>query len=338
MMNILKKGTPMFNAILLSNNDNNFSCELVQLNNDELPDEAIEIDVEFSTINYKDGLAITGRPGIVRSWPMIPGIDLTGTIASSQDPDWKPGDKVTVNGWDVGEKHWGGLAQKARVKPGWLTPLPDSLNPFHAAAIGTAGYTAMLCVLELEEHGIGPDKGPVVVTGAAGGVGSVAVAVLAKLGYEVTASSGRVETEGDYLRELGAAEIIHRDEFSGDFRPLGSARWAGAIDVVGSTTLAQIISQTQPHGCVAACGLAQGADLPGSVIPFILRAVTLAGVNCVYETPARRELAWRRLADDLDLAKLDMITEEVGLGDVSQIAADILDGKVRGRVVVDVNR
>jgi len=328
----------VFNAILLSKKDANFTCQLVQLNNDELPDEAIEIDVEYSTINYKDGLAITGRPGIVRSWPMIPGIDLTGTIAASQDPNWKPGDKVGVNGWDIGESHWGGLAQKARVKPGWLTPLPDSLNTFRAAAIGTAGYTAMLCVLELEEHGITPDQGPVVVTGAAGGVGSVAVAVLAKLGYEVTASSGRVDTEGDYLKELGAAEIIHRDEFAGDARPLGSAKWAGAIDVVGSTTLAQIISQTKPHGCVAACGLAQGADLPGSVIPFILRAVTLAGVNCVYETPARRELAWQRLADDLDLTKLDLMTQEVGLGDVPQVATDILEGQVRGRVVVNVNR
>ncbi len=328
----------MFNAILLSKDDDKFSCQQVQLNIDDLPDEAIEIDVEYSTVNYKDGLAITGRPGIVRNWPMIPGIDLTGTIAGSQDPNWQAGDKVAVNGWDIGEQHWGGLAQKARVNPGWLTPLPDSLSTYHAAAIGTAGYTAMLCVLELEEHDIGPDKGPIVVTGAAGGVGSVAVAVLAKLGYEVTASSGRVETEGDYLKALGATEVIHRDEFSGDLRPLASARWAGAIDVVGSTALAHIISQTLPHGCVAACGLAQGADLPSSVLPFILRAVTLAGVNCVYEPPQRRELAWQRLSEDLDLAKLDMMTGEVGLGDVSQVAADILEGKIRGRVVVNVNR
>lgn len=328
----------MFNAILLSKDDDNFSCQQVQLNIDQLPDEAVELDVEYSTINYKDGLAITGRPGIIRSWPIVPGIDLTGVVSASQDPAWQPGDRITLNGWDVGEKHWGGLAQKARANPGWLTRLPDSISTYHGAAIGTAGYTAMLCVLELEEHGVTPDKGPVVVTGAAGGVGSVAVAVLAKLGYEVTASSGRIDTEGDYLKELGASQVIHRDEFSGELRPLGSAKWAGAVDVVGSTTLAQIISETQPHGCVAACGLAQGADLPGSVIPFILRAVTLAGVNCVYEPPQRRELAWQRLAQDLDLGKLDLMTREVGLGDVPQVAADILEGQIRGRVVVDVNR
>ncbi len=328
----------MFNAILLSKDDDNFSCQQVQLNADQLPDEAVEIDVEYSTINYKDGLAITGRPGIVRNWPIVPGIDLTGTIAASQDPNWQAGDRITLNGWDVGEKHWGGLAQKARSKPEWLTRLPETISTFHGAAIGTAGYTAMLCVLELEEHGITPDKGPVLVTGAAGGVGSVAVAVLAKLGYEVTASSGRGDTEDDYLKALGASQVIGRDEFSGELRPLGSAKWAGAVDVVGSTTLAQVISETQPHGCVAACGLAQGADLPGSVIPFILRAVTLAGVNCVYEPAARRDLAWERLARDLDLDKLDMMTQEVGLGEVPQVAADILEGKVRGRVVVNVNR
>lgn len=328
----------MFNAIMLSNDDDNFSCQQVQLNIDQLPEEAVEIDVEYSTINYKDGLAITGRPGIVRSWPIVPGIDLTGTIAASQDPSWQTGERVTLNGWDVGEAHWGGLAQKARSKPDWLTRLPETISTYHGAAIGTAGYTAMLCVLELEEHGVTPDKGPVLVTGAAGGVGSVAVAVLAKLGYEVTASSGRIDTEGDYLRALGASQVIGRDEFSGKLRPLGSAKWAGAVDVVGSTTLAQVISETQPHGCVAACGLAQGADLPGSVIPFILRAVTLAGVNCVYEPAERRDLAWGRLAQDLDLDKLDMMTQEVGLGDVPQVAADILEGKVRGRVVVDVNR
>ena len=237
----------------------------------------------------------------------------------------------------MGESHWGGLAQKAKARPGWLTRLPDAFTTRQAAAVGTAGYTAMLSVLALEEHGITPDKGPIIVTGAAGGVGSVAVAVLAKLGYEVTASSGRVETEGDYLRFLGAADVVHRDEFSGDLRPLGSAKWAGAIDVVGSTTLAHIISQTQPHGCVAACGLAQGPDLPGSVIPFILRAVTLAGINCVYEPPARRDQAWQRLAEDLDPEKLERMTQEVALADVPQVAADILKGKIRGRVVVNVN-
>lgn len=342
----------MFRALLLSKSNDEFTCEIVDMSDSDFPesDEAVTIAVEYSTINYKDGLAITGRPGIVRKWPMVPGIDLTGTIESvgaapgSTDPDstaaapaWQHGDKITLNGWDVGESHWGGLAQKARARPGWLTRLPDAFTTRQAAAVGTAGYTAMLCVLALEEHGITPDKGPIVVTGAAGGVGSVAVAVLAKLGYEVTASSGRVETEGDYLRFLGAAEVVHRDEFSGDLRPLGSAKWAGAVDVVGSTTLAHIISQTQPHGCVAACGLAQGPDLPGSVIPFILRAVTLAGINCVYEPPARRDQAWQRLAEDLDPEKLERMTQEIPLADVPQAAADILEGKIRGRVVVDVN-
>ena len=336
----------MFRALLLSKPNDEFTCEIVDMPDSDFPetdfsDEAVTIAVEYSTINYKDGLAITGRPGIVRKWPMVPGIDLTGTVlsvgAESGDPAWQPGDRITLNGWDVGESHWGGLAQKAKARPGWLTRLPDAFTTRQAAAVGTAGYTAMLSVLALEEHGITPDKGPIIVTGAAGGVGSVAVAVLAKLGYEVTASSGRVETEGDYLRFLGAAEVIHRDEFSGDLRPLGSAKWAGAIDVVGSTTLAHIISQTQPHGCVAACGLAQGPDLPGSVIPFILRAVTLAGINCVYEPPARRDQAWQRLAEDLDPEKLERMTQEVALADVPQVAADILKGKIRGRVVVDVN-
>ena len=332
----------MFRALLLSKPNDEFTCEIVDMPDSEFPetdfaDEAVTIAVEYSTINYKDGLAITGRPGIVRKWPMVPGIDLTGTVLSGGDPAWQPGDRITLNGWDVGESHWGGLAQKAKARPGWLTRLPDAFTTRQAAAVGTAGYTAMLSVLALEEHGITPDKGPIIVTGAAGGVGSVAVAVLAKLGYEVTASSGRVETEGDYLRFLGAAEVIHRDEFSGDLRPLGSAKWAGAIDVVGSTTLAHIISQTQPHGCVAACGLAQGPDLPGSVIPFILRAVTLAGINCVYEPPARRDQAWQRLAEDLDPEKLERMTQEVALADVPQVAADILEGKIRGRVVVNVN-
>ena len=345
----------MFRALLLSKPNDEFTCEIVDMPDSDFPetdfaDEAVTIAVEYSTINYKDGLAITGRPGIVRKWPMVPGIDLTGTVlsigaesgdtaggAESGDPAWQPGDRITLNGWDVGESHWGGLAQKAKARPGWLTRLPDAFTTRQAAAVGTAGYTAMLSVLALEEHGITPDKGPIIVTGAAGGVGSVAVAVLAKLGYEVTASSGRVETEGDYLRFLGAADVIHRDEFSGDLRPLGSAKWAGAVDVVGSTTLAHIISQTQPHGCVAACGLAQGPDLPGSVIPFILRAVTLAGINCVYEPPARRDQAWQRLAEDLDPEKLERMTQEVALVDVPQVAADILKGKIRGRVVVDVN-
>ena len=294
------------------------------------------VDVECSTLNYKDGLAIVNGAPVVRTWPMVPGIDLAGTVAQSSDPDWSPGDRVIVNGWDVGEAHWGGMATKAAMEGAWLTPLPDAYTAHQAMAVGTAGYTAMLCVLALEEHDIGPDAGPVVVTGAAGGVGSVAVAVLAELGYEVVASSGRIDTEGDYLRELGAAQLIHRDELSEPARPLGKARFAGGIDTVGSHTLANVVSQTQPHGCVAACGLAQGMDFPSSVAPFILRAVTLAGINCVYEPAARRAQAWNRLADDLDPAKLDAMTATIGLAEVPEAAAAILAGSIRGRVVVDV--
>lgn len=366
----------MFRALLLSKPEaskpeGNFTCELTDISESDLPDHPVSIDVEYSTINYKDGLAICGRPGVVRAWPMVPGIDLVGSVTSTNsdknnnknskannadgDSDsnsntngntlnststtWQPqpGDKVILNGWDVGEQHWGGLSQKARVRPEWLTSLPDAFTARQAATIGTAGYTAMLCVLELEQHDITPDSGPVLVTGAAGGVGSVAVAVLAKLGYQVVASSGRAETEGDYLRTLGATEVIGRDEFAGDVRPLAKTRWAGAVDVAGSATLAHVISQTQPYGCVTACGLAQGPDLPTSVIPFILRGVTLVGVNCVHEPQQRRDEAWGRLASDLDIEKLEMMTQEIKLKDVQQAAADILEGKVRGRLVVDVN-
>ncbi|MCY3891422.1 MAG: oxidoreductase [bacterium] len=329
----------MFRALLLSQDDDgNLSHEITELNETDLPDRPVIVDVDYSTLNYKDGLAIVNGAPIVRTWPMVPGIDLAGTVASSDDPAWSPGDGVIVNGWDVGESHWGGMATKAAMDGGWLTPLPDAYTPHQAMALGTAGYTAMLCVLALEEHDITPDSGPVVVTGAAGGVGSVAVAVLAKLGYEVIASSGRIETEGDYLRELGASELIHRDELSGPARPLGKTRFAGGIDTVGSHTLANIVSQTQPHGCVAACGLAQGMDFPSSVAPFILRAVTLAGVNCVYEPAERRTQAWNRLAQDLDTAKLDSMTDTIGLSDVPAAAAQILAGEIRGRVVIDVNR
>ena len=329
----------MFRALLLSQDDDgNHSHTITDLDDSELPDRPVIIDVDYSTLNYKDGLAIVNGAPIVRTWPMVPGIDLAGTVASSSDPAWSPGDGVIVNGWDVGESHWGGMATKAAMDGGWLTPLPDAYTTHQAMALGTAGYTAMLCVLALEEHDITPDSGPVVVTGAAGGVGSVAVAVLAELGYEVIASSGRIETEGDYLRELGASELIHRDELSGPARPLGKTRFAGGIDTVGSHTLANIVSQTQPHGCVAACGLAQGMDFPSSVAPFILRAVTLAGVNCVYEPAERRTQAWNRLAQDLDTAKLDSMTDTIGLSDVPAAAAQILAGEIRGRVVIDVSR
>lgn len=326
----------MFRALLLDRADDVFSCDLTELDDDQLPALPVTVDVEYSTVNYKDGLAITGGPGVVREWPIVPGVDLAGTVAASDDPAWSAGDRVTVNGWELGEKHWGGLAERARVEAGWLTRLPEAISTHQAAAIGTAGYTAMLCVLALEEHGVTPDSGPVIVTGAAGGVGSVAVAVLAKLGYEVTASTGRLDSEGDYLRGLGATDVIDRATLDGKGRPLDKAVWAGAVDAVGSQTLVNVLSQTLPNGCVAACGLAQGPDLPGTVLPFILRGVTLAGVNSVLESPARRDEAWSRLATDLDTSKLEAMTATVPLSETPSIAAAILEGQIRGRVVVDV--
>jgi acrylyl-CoA reductase (NADPH) len=326
----------MFRALLLDKSDDAFTCELTDLDDADLPEHPVTVDVEYSTVNYKDGLAMTGSPGVVREWPMVPGIDLAGTVVESSDPAWTAGDRVTVNGWELGEKHWGGYAGRARVEPGWLTRLPDGISTHQAAAIGTAGYTAMLCVLALEEHGVTPDAGPVIVTGAAGGVGSVAVAVLAKLGYAVTASTGRRESEGDYLRGLGASDVVDRATLDGKGRPLDRAVWAGGVDAVGSQTLANVLSQTLPHGCVAACGLAQGPDLPGTVLPFILRGVTLAGVNSVLESPTRRDQAWSRLATDLDTAKLEAMTSTVPLAEAPAIGAAIIEGQIRGRVVVDI--
>jgi acrylyl-CoA reductase (NADPH) len=329
----------VFNAILLNRDDDKVvTSEVTQIDDSELADHPVQVDIDYSTINYKDGLAILGRPGVVRKYPMVPGIDLAGTVSASTDDRYAPGDKVVLNGWDVGESHWGGLAQKASVEADWLVPLPPAFTPEQAMAIGTAGYTAMLCVLALEEHGVGPDAGPIVVTGAAGGVGSTAVAILAKLGYHVVASTGR-STEADYLTALGAAEIIDRAELGDENpRPLQSTRWAGAVDAVGSHTLGNVLAQTNEHGCVAACGLAQGMDLPTSVAPFILRGVTLAGINSVHVSFERRQLAWSRLASDLDVASLASMTQVVGLSDAIDVAAKILDGEVRGRVVVDVNR
>jgi acrylyl-CoA reductase (NADPH) len=328
----------MFKAIYLTQDEEkNVSAEIADLDEVDLPENNVAIDVEYSTINYKDGLAIMGKPGVVRNYPMIPGIDLAGTVSSSENPDYKAGDKVVLNGWEVGESHWGGLAQKSRLDASWLVPIPTAFNTKQAMAIGTAGYTAMLCILALEEHGVTTDKGPVLVTGASGGVGSTAVAILGKLGYEVVASTGRPEESG-YLTDLGAAEIIDRSELGeGNQRPLQKTRWAGVVDAVGSHTLANAIAQTNAAGCVAACGLAQGADLPTSVMPFILRGVTLVGVNSVYESFARRKLAWDRMATDLDPEKLEQMTEVVGLTDAIDVAGQILQGKVRGRVVVDVN-
>ena len=328
----------MFKAIYLTQDEEkNVSAEITDLDEADLPEHNVAVDVDYSTINFKDGLAIMGKPGVVRTYPMIPGIDLAGTVASSDSPDYKAGDKIVLNGWEVGEMHWGGLAQKSHLQDGWLVPLPEAFTTQQAMAIGTAGYTAMLCVLALEEHGITPDDGPILVTGASGGVGSTAVAILSKLGFEVVASTGRPE-ESSYLNDIGAAEIIDRSELGEEnSRPLQKTRWAGVVDAVGSHTLANAIAQTNAHGCVAACGLAQGADLPTSVMPFILRGVTLVGVNSVYEPFARRKLAWDRMATDLDPVKLEKMTEVVGLGDAINIASQILQGKVRGRVVVDVN-
>ena len=328
----------MFTALLLQKTDDGFRHDITRLADDQLPDHEVTVVVDYSTVNYKDGLAICNGAPVVRNWPLVPGIDLAGTVEASSHPDWQPGDRVTVNGWDMGEKHWGGMAQKARVDAAWLTRLPEGVGTRAAAAIGTAGYTAMLCVLALEDRGVAPGDGPVIVTGAAGGVGSVAVAVLAKLGYEVVASTGRATTEGDYLRSLGASEILERGELGEPGgRPMARPRWVAGVDSVGSHTLVNLIAALEPGGCVAACGLAGGSDLTGTVFPFILRGVSLLGVNCVYQPAARRDEAWARLADDLDGGVLDSITSEVPLGEVPRVAADILAGKVRGRVVVDVN-
>ncbi|RMH86132.1 MAG: oxidoreductase [Actinomyces sp.] len=330
----------MFRALLATRDDDRRTrVALTELDDDDLPRDLpgapVLVDVEYSTLNYKDGLALTGRAPIIRSWPLVPGIDLAGTVAASEDPRWSPGDRVVLNGWNVGERYWGGYAERARVSGDWLTRLPEGLTTRQAMAIGTAGYTAMLCVLALEDHEVGPDAGPVVVTGASGGVGSVAVAVLARLGYEVTASTGRTN-EADYLRRLGATEIVDRSEFTGEVPALGPARWAGAVDAVGSVTLANVIATTRDDGIVTACGLAGGHDLPTTVYPFILRGVELVGVNSVTRPPAERDRAWRRLARDLDPDLLEEMTSEVGLAEVIELAPRILDGEVRGRVVVDV--
>lgn len=293
------------------------------------------VRVAWSTLNYKDGLAITGKAPVVRKYPMIPGIDLAGTVEESGDPAWKPGDRVIVNGWGIGEQHWGGLSQLARVRGEWLVRVPDAFTERQAAAIGTAGYTAALSVLALERHGLAVGD-EVLVTGAAGGLGSVAVALLARRGYRVIASTGRRDESG-YLASLGAATVIDRAELSGPAKPLAKERWAGAIDSVGSHTLANACATTRYRGAVAACGLAGGMDFPVTVAPFILRGVTLYGIDSVRAPRAAREEAWARLASDLDPAKLDAITREVALGDVLSAAEEILAGRVRGRLVVDVN-
>ena len=298
-------------------------------------DGDVTVRVGWSTINYKDGLAITGKAPVVRRFPMIPGIDFAGEVEASSHPDWKPGDKVILNGWGTGETHLGAYAEKARVKGQWLVRLPASMSPREAMAIGTAGYTAMLAVMALERHGIKPEQGPVVVTGAAGGVGSVAIALLAKLGFQVIASTGRRE-EADYLKGLGASEIIDRAELPAPGKPLAKERWIGGIDSVGSTTLANLLSMTKYGGAVAACGLAGGMDLPSSVAPFILRGVSLLGIDSVMCPLALRNEAWRRLESDLDRGKLEQMTREIGLSEVIGEAGSILEGRVRGRIVVKI--
>ena len=299
-------------------------------------DAGVVVRIAQSTINYKDGLALTNRSPVVRRWPMVPGIDGAGTVESSTDPRWAVGDRVVLNGWGVGETHWGCLAQKARLKGDWLIALPDGLSTADAMAIGTAGYTAMLCVMALQGHGLKPESGDILVTGANGGVGSVAIALLSKLGYRVVASTGRVN-EAEGLKALGAAEVIDRAELSAPGKPLGKERWAGVVDSVGSHTLANACAGTKYRGAVAACGLAQGMDFPASVAPFILRGVTLYGIDSVMAPKALREQAWARLAKDLDLAKLDSLVHEVPLTGAIAAGGDILAGKIRGRLVVDVN-
>lgn len=324
-----------FKAVRIDKADKGTTAQLAQFDETELMEGDVTVRVEWSTLNYKDGLALTGKAPVVRRFPMIAGIDFAGTVEASSHPQWKAGDKVVCTGWGMGETHLGAYAEKARVKGDWLVALPQGLSARDAMAIGTAGFTAMLSVLALEKHGISPKSGPVVVTGAAGGVGSVAIAVLSKLGYHVIASTGRA-SEADYLKQLGAAEIIDRNELSAPAKPLAKERWAGGVDSVGSTTLANLLSMTKYGGAIAACGLAAGMDLPSSVAPFILRGVCLLGIDSVMCPIEPRKAAWQRLASDLDRTKLSEITEEISLGEVQGWGAKILAGQVRGRVVVKI--
>jgi acrylyl-CoA reductase (NADPH) len=324
-----------FKAVRIDKADKGTTVALTQFDEAELMDGDVTVRVEWSTLNYKDGLAVTGKAPVVRRFPMIAGIDFAGTVEQSTHSQWKAGDKVVCNGWGMGETHLGSYAEKARVKGDWLVRLPNGISTRDAMAIGTAGYTAMLSVLALEKHGLSPTSGPIVVTGAAGGVGSVAIAVLSKLGYHVIAATGRT-AEADYLKGLGAAEVIDRAELSGPAKPLAKERWAGGVDSVGSTTLANLLSMTKYGGAIAACGLAAGMDLPSSVAPFILRGVCLLGIDSVMCPIEQRKLAWSRLASDLDHAKLSDITHEIGMDDVVAYGAKILGGQVRGRIVVKI--
>ncbi|HME38728.1 MAG TPA: MDR family oxidoreductase [Steroidobacteraceae bacterium] len=327
----------MFKAVLIERDDRPYRASFTALEEERLPAGDVTVRVDYSTLNYKDALAITGRAPVVRQFPMVPGIDFAGRVEQSADPAYRTGDRVLLNGWGVGEHHWGGLAQLARVKQEWLVPQPTAFTARQAMAVGTAGYTAMLCVIALERHGVTPDSGEILVTGAAGGVGSVAVAVLAKLKFRVAAVTGR-PAESDFLKRLGAAEVLDRAQFATPGKPLGKERWAGAIDVVGSHTLANVCASMRYRGVVAACGLAGGLDFPATVAPFILRGVTLAGVDSVMCPRAERLVAWRRLGQDLDPDKLEFLTEEIGLSQAIDRAAGLLEGRIRGRLVVDTRR
>ena len=328
----------MFKALLLTKTDApQPQAAITELDESQLPAGEVQVQVSHSTLNYKDALAITGKAPVVRSWPMVPGIDFAGTVLESSDLRYKKGDAVVLNGWGVGETHWGGLGQKARVKADWLVPLPTGMAPEQAMAIGTAGYTAMLCVMRLQEHGVTPESGPVLVTGANGGVGSIAIAILSRLGFTVHASTGRLN-EAEHLKALGASELVDRATLSEPGRPLQKERWAAAVDSVGSHTLANVCASLRYGGVVAACGLAQGMDFPATVAPFILRGVTLAGVDSVMAPHARRVEAWRRLASELPAALLAGNTSTIALAEAIEVAPRLLAGQVRGRVVVDVNR
>jgi acrylyl-CoA reductase (NADPH) len=326
----------MYQALLIEKDGGPYRASIQQLDDDNLTEGDVTVKVDYSTMNYKDALAITGKAPVVRKFPLVAGIDFAGTVESSSHPSWKAGDKVVLNGWGVGETHSGGLAQRARVKGDWLVALPPGLSTREAMAIGTAGYTAMLCVMALQGHGLKPESGDILVTGANGGVGGVAITLLSKLGYRVIASTGRPQEAGA-LKALGAAEVIERDELSMPGKPLGKERWAGAVDAVGSHTLANACAGTKYRGAVAACGLAQGMDFPASVAPFILRGVTLYGIDSVMAPRELRQQAWQRLAKNLDLAKLDSLVREIALAAAIDAAADILAGRVRGRLVVNVN-
>jgi acrylyl-CoA reductase (NADPH) len=322
----------MFKAIQV---DQGGAARLLTLDDSHLPDGDVTVAVDYSTINYKDGIVMTGRMPLVKKFPMVPGIDFAGVVEASRDARWRAGDRVVLNGYGVGEEHWGGFAAKARVSGDWLVPMPEAFSSRQAMAIGTAGYTAMLCVMTLERHGITPDSGDILVTGANGGVGSVAIALLSKLGFRVVASTGR-PAEADYLRALGAAEIIDRNTLSSPGVPMAAERWAGAVDTVGSHTLANVCASTKYGGAIAATGLAQGLDLQTTVLPFVLRNLALYGVDSVRAPMHRRREAWARLATDLDVAKLETMVSEIGLGEVIDVAPQILDGRIRGRIVVDV--